>query len=140
MGRDEVSRIVLDTNALIWLVSGSTNLGTESKQLVNQAVSDNDLFVSAMSFWEVGVLVAKGRMLLYVPMFEWRRFALDLGMAEVPVTGDIAMISTAHNGLPNDPADRIIATTAMVIGGKLVTSDRKLLHWEGDLRRHDARR
>ena len=140
MGRDEVSRIVLDTNALIWLVSGSTNLGTESKQLVNQAISDNDLFVSAMSFWEVGVLVAKGRMMLYVPMLEWRRIALDLGMAEVPVTGDIAMISTANNGLPNDPADRIITTTAMVIGGKLVTSDRKLLHWEGDLRRQDARR
>ncbi len=135
-----MSRIVLDTNALIWLVNGSTNLGDESKQLVNQAISDNDLFVSAMSFWEVGVLVAKGRMLLYVPMFEWRRFALDLGMAEVPVTGDIAMISTAYYGLPNDPADRIITTTAMAVGGKLVTSDRKLLHWEGDLRRHDARR
>ena len=140
MERDEVSRIVLDTNALIWLVSGSTNLGTESKQLVNQAVSDNDLFVSAMSFWEVGVLVAKGRMLLYVPTFQWRRIALDLGIAEVPLTGDIAMISTAHNGLPNDPADRIITTTAMVIGGKLVTSDRQILRWEGDLQRHDARR
>ena len=140
MGRDEVSKIVLDTNALIWLVSGSSNLGTESRELVDQAILDNELFVSAMSFWEIGVLVAKGRILLYMPMFEWRRMALSHGMVEVPLTGDIAMISTAHDGLPYDPADRIIATTAMVIGGKLVTSDRKLLRWKGDLQRHDARR
>lgn len=132
-------RIVLDTNALIWLVNGSTNLGTKSRELVDQATLDKELFVSAMSFWEIGTLVAKGRMLLYVPMFEWRRMALDHGIVEVPLTGDIAMISTAHNGLPNDPADRIISTTAMVIGGQLITSDRQLLHWEGDLQRHDAR-
>lgn len=139
MGRDEVRRIVLDTNALIWLVNGSTNLGTKSRELVDQATLDKELFVSVMSFWEIGILVAKGRMLLYVPMFEWRRTALNHGIVEVPLTGDIAMISTAHNGLPNDPADRIITTTAMVIGGQLITSDRQLLHWEGDLQRHDAR-
>ena len=140
MGRDEVRRIVLDTNALIWLINGSTNLGAESRELVYQAILDEELFVSAMSFWEIGVLVAKGRILLYAPMFEWRRIALSHGIVEVPLTGDIAMISTAQDGLPNDPADRIITTTAMIIGGKLVTSDRQLLHWEGDLERHDARR
>lgn len=92
-----------------------------------------------MSFWEVGILVAKGRMSLHVPLTDWRRMALGQGIAEVPLTGDIAMISTAHSGLPADPADRIIATTAMFIDGLLITSDRQLLRWEGDLQRHDAR-
>ena len=140
MGRDEVTRIILDTNALIWLVNGHTNLGDEARELVDQAILRGELFVSAMSFWEVGVLVAKGRLLLYLPTSDWRRMALDHGMEEVPLTGDVAMISTSLNGLPNDPADRIIATTAMVIGGILVTSDQSLLRWEGDLQCHDARR
>lgn len=135
-----MTRVVLDTNSLIWLVVGDDNLGTEAKELVQNAILDQVLYVSAFSFWEIGMLAAKERLRLERPLTEWRRGALSQGIEEIPLTGGVAMLSTQLEGLPNDPADRIITTTAMVIEGKLVTSDRELLRWEGDLQRHDARR
>ena len=139
MGRDEVMRVVLDTNALIWLVRGDADLGIQSKELADLATFEDSLFVSAMSFWEIGMLVSKDRLRLDRPMTMWRRDVLDQGIEEIPLTGGVAMISTTLSGLPNDPADRIIAATAITIGGTLMTADGKLLRWDGALDRHDAR-
>ena len=130
---------MLDTNALIWLMEGSANLGTVAKDLAETARMESTLYVSAMSFWEVGLLIAKNRLELNRPMTIWRDVVLGQGVEEIPLTGGTAMHSTTLIGLPNDPADRIIVATAMTVDGILVTADDRLLRWDGALERHDAR-
>ena len=139
MGRDEVRSVVLDTNALIWLMNGSDRLGVEAKELAESAMAENALYVSAMSFWEVGLLITKNRLILDRPAAAWREIALGQGIEEVPLSGDLAIESTALSGFPNDPADRIIAATAMSISGVLLTADGMILRWDGALDRQDAR-
>ena len=140
MGSHEVTPLILDTNALLWLRSGDSNLGTESRELVDAALLEEQLFVSAFSFWEVGMLVAKGRLLLDWGAEEWRRIVLNMGIKEFAMSGDIAVLSTTLQGLPADPADRVIVATALHHNGMLMTADSRILNWTNRiLMRHNAR-
>ena len=44
-----------------------------------------------------------------------------------------------REGFHNDPADRFIVATALVGGHTLLTTDREILAWPGDLQRVDVR-
>ena len=137
----EVMPLILDTNALLWLRAGDSNLGIGSRKLVDDALLEGQLFVSAFSFWEVGMLVAKGRLLLHWEPDEWRRMVLEMGIQEYAVSGDVAVLSTTLQGLPADPADRIIVATALHHDGMLLTADSHILSWTNNtLIRHNAMR
>ncbi len=133
------SPILLDTNALIWAMDGDQRLGLASRDMADQALRDNLLFVSAISFWEVALLTRRGRLTLAYSSGEWRRITLGLGIVEIPLTGDIGILAAELEGLPGDPADRIITATALLRGQTLLTSDRRILDWQGLVARHDAR-
>jgi PIN domain nuclease of toxin-antitoxin system len=129
--------IVLDTHALVWALAGDGRLGRKAARLVERALSSGGVFVSAMSFWEVGMLVAKGR--LRLPAEELRAEALKRGVVEVPVGGTIAITAAKLGGLHGDPADRLIVSTALDIDARLATGDDALLGWRGGLKTLDAR-
>jgi PIN domain nuclease of toxin-antitoxin system len=65
---------------------------------------------------------------------------LEIGIVEIPVSGNIGILATELEDFPPDPADRIIAATATSQGATLLTADERLLSWQGPLKRHDARR
>ncbi len=97
-----------------------------------------DVAVSAVSMWEIGMLVGRGRFALGIDPAAWRRGLLADGLIEIPVDGQIALRAGLLSDLHGDPADRIIVATALS-GHQLVTADRRILGWSGPLRRHDAR-
>jgi PIN domain nuclease of toxin-antitoxin system len=131
--------VLLDTNALIWLLLDIHRLGPETRQLADSALIDSELLVSAFSFWEVSMLMQKNRMDIEQDMSEWRDAVLDMGVREIALSGDIGILSTELDGLPADPADRIIVATALAREATLVTADARILDWRGTLDRHDAR-
>ncbi len=85
------------------------------------------------------MLIQKGRISLPIALDSWRRDLLDYGLAEIPVDAEIAARAGFLPNLHGDPADRIIVATALQ-GHTLVTSDRRILDWPGQLPRLDARR
>ena len=130
--------ILVDTHTLLWLWAGEARLGMGARQAIDDALRDQELAVSAMTFWEVAMLRDKGRLEFPEDVGLWRRELLDHGLLEIPVDGEIGIRA---NGLPNfhaDPADRIIVATALG-GHKLVTSDERILAWGGPLSRLNAR-
>jgi PIN domain nuclease of toxin-antitoxin system len=131
--------VVLDTNALIWLLKDSDRLGREAERRIDEAFRSGRVCVSATSFWEVAVLIAKDRLRLDKPVSQWRIEALQLGIDEVALDGEVAIESVMLAGLHGDPADRFIAATAVKLGVPLVTSDARLLAWKGPLACIDAR-
>jgi PIN domain nuclease of toxin-antitoxin system len=131
--------VLLDTHALIWLDQNHPALGNEARRYADQSLQENCLAVSAISFWEVGMLAAKRRIDMALPADTWRRDLIRQGLLEIPVDGDIA-ITAARLDLQGDPADRIIAATALIKGAILLTADQPLLRWANPLERHDARR
>ncbi len=92
-----------------------------------------------MSFWEIAMLVTHHRLGLAEPATAWRRHTLEVGIREVPLTGDIGILAAELEDFHADPADRIITATAIAHGAVLATADAKILGWKGALERHDAR-
>lgn len=133
-------KALLDTNALLWLSFAPDELGKQTLALIEQARADAALSVSAVSFWEAALLREKGKIQLDVPAMVWRRGVLDLGISEIALDGAIGVRSVQFAGLPADPADRFIVATAEREGATLITGDRRILDWQGELSRHDARR
>jgi len=131
--------VILDTNALIWLLEDNSRLGGQAVHRIDDALHNSSVLVSATSFWEVAVLVAKQRIALKRPVDQWRADALRLGIDEIAIDGEIAIESVALAGLPPDPADRFIVATALRVQAPLVTSDARLLAWKGPLACIDAR-
>ncbi len=130
---------IADTHALVWLWTGDDRLGPNARATIDSALRDGDLAVSAMTFWEVAMLRAKDRLDFPENVNAWRRELLGQGLIEIPVDG---VIGIRANELPDfhaDPADRIIVATSMD-GHQLVTADRRILDWSGQLRCVDAAR
>jgi PIN domain nuclease of toxin-antitoxin system len=104
--------IVLDTATWIWRASDPRHLTSRARRAIDQA---GRTLVSAISVWEVAMLVAKRRIQLDRPVEQWVDIALALpGLQLVPLEPAIAVRSTKLPGeLHPDPADRIIIATAL---------------------------
>lgn len=126
-----MSVTLLDTHTLVWLLTGSDRLGDKARKLIQQAAEDDNLFLSAISPWEIAMLVSKGRLVLDRDVGEWIKEALSLpGIRLEPLSPEIAVASTRLPGdIHPDPADRIIASTARHLGAILITDDRLLLDY-----------
>jgi PIN domain nuclease of toxin-antitoxin system len=130
--------ILLDTQAAIWSITNNAALGRRSRTIVSKALTDNLLAISAVSFWEMAILIAKRRLRALRSASEQREKILAAGIQEIPLTGDIALLAVELENLHNDPADRFIVATAIIHDATLMTADTALLEWPSKLRRHDA--
>jgi PIN domain nuclease of toxin-antitoxin system len=119
--------IVLDTHAWLWWLSDPDQLSRRARTAIDASHSAG-IHVSSVSAWEVTLLVRKGRLTLRMPVEEWIARSEGLPFLRfVPVDNRIAVRS---NALPapmhDDPADRIIVATALVLGAGLVTKDQRI--------------
>jgi PIN domain nuclease of toxin-antitoxin system len=132
--------IVLDTHVLIWLATDERPLGKQSREAYDRSFASGELTVSVVSYWELGMLVAKGRLGIPHALSIYRDRLGEAGVRELPVTGDIAILAAGLEGLHGDPADRFIAATALAHGATLMTADKNLLNWKYPLPRQNAMR
>lgn len=136
--------VLLDTHTLVWLLSGNNRLGKRARTAIQKAASAGGLYLSAISPWEIAVLVSKGRLLLEQDVGEWVGAALALpGIRLEPLSPEIAVASTRLPGkIHADPADRIISATARHLGATLVSADSSLLDYgaAGHLKTMDAQK
>ena len=130
--------ILLDTHVLIWLDVGDSRLGSESLSAIDSAFDSDELAVASISFWEIGMLVAKGRLDMSIDLNVWREELLKNGLYEQPMTGKIGLRAAGLSDFHGDPADRIIVATAMEFSAELITADNKILRWQGPLIRCPA--
>ncbi len=129
--------ILLDTHVVLWQELDDRRLGPQTRRTIERALQDGMASVSAISFWEVGMRVQKGQLELGLDLHVWRHNLLVGGLTELGVDGDIAIRAGLLSDMYGDPADRIIVATALE-GHQLVTADRRILDWPGNLSRLDA--
>lgn len=126
--------VLLDTHAWVWLLNGSERLGPKARKAIQRSLAEEAVLVSAISPWEVAMLVGKGRLVLDRDVGEWVHAALSLpGIRLEPLSPEIAVASTRLPGtIHSDPADRMIAATARHLASTLITADRLLLGYAKD--------
>lgn len=126
-----MSLVLLDTHAWVWLLNGSARLGPKARKAIQRSLADEAVLVSAISPWEVAMLVGKGRLVLDRDVGEWVDAALSLpGFRLEPISPEVAVASTRLPGvLHSDPADRMIAATARHLRSTVITADQLLLDY-----------
>jgi PIN domain nuclease of toxin-antitoxin system len=135
--------ILLDTNVLWWRAVDDKRLGRQARRAIDRAVDSNEAYVSAISLWEMAMLIRKQRITLDRPLREWSRIAFGPNALRlVPVDDGIAIDAGEMEGIHGDPADRTIIATARMMSCPLLTSDHGILAYGavGHLQVIDARR
>ena len=126
--------IVLDTHALIWWVADPKRIPAKARRLCSDAVAaGNSLTASAISIWEIAMLVERGRLELTLDVGVWIDHVEALPFLRfAPVDNRIAVRSVQLADFPHgDPADRFIVATAIGLDGTLVTADDRLHRYKG---------
>lgn len=124
------SMIILDTHVLAWWVNGGTELTKASMRAIEQQrkTKAGTIAVSAISVWEIAMLVNKGRLILSMDVESWlQTVAVIPHVKFIPVDNSIALKSTLlPEPFHKDPADRMIVATARDLAVPLVTADKNI--------------
>ena len=119
--------ILLDTNIVLWVAFDAERLSKRAKETLEEARrTGQGLAISDMTLLELAMLASKTRIPLNVSA---ESFLSDVEsrFSILPMNAKICAIAFA---LPpryfKDPADRVIAATALAGGLTLITADREI--------------
>lgn len=119
--------VVCDTQALIWATLTPDHLSRAAREAIDAGTANGRLACSDITLWETAMLIAKGRIRVDT---EAGRFISAMVTARrvriLPICPEIAALSQSGPFNHGDPADRLIAATALHHRAPLVTSDRAL--------------
>jgi PIN domain nuclease of toxin-antitoxin system len=113
--------MLLDTHAVVWLLAAPERLGRGARRVIGDGAGGN-LALAAISLYEMAALARKGSFTGegVREMME----AAEQRFEVLPITAAICVATlTLPARFPRDPADRMIAATAVVHGATLVTAD-----------------
>ena len=129
MSRQE--RLLLDTHVWLWL-----SLGTPKKippaalRILEETAQSSGLMVSIISISELALLVARGRIVLPLPLNDWVPLALSrpeiklIGLTRPNTVIDSVNLPGEIHG---DPADRFLIATARSRRATFATHDEKII-------------
>jgi PIN domain nuclease of toxin-antitoxin system len=117
------SAFLLDSNVVVWLDQKPERIAPHVLLMIESAPQ---VFLSAVTAWELGIKQALGDLSLLQPVSEMLSTHC---MTELPVTiqhGEAVRDLPLHH---RDPFDRLLVAQAMLEGLILVTGDRLLLRY-----------
>ncbi len=122
--------IVLDTHVLVWWVNGDSQLSEDARAAIEheRKAEDGLILISAISAWEIAMLIEKGRLALSMSVDDWLDVVAEVeGVRFVPLDVTVGVQATRLPGdFHKDPADRMIVSLARHLNALLVTADEKI--------------
>ncbi len=120
--------MMVDTQIVFWMAQVPGLLSEKAREAIDDARLRGDaICISDKTLWELAMMIQRGIVLVKTTP---RDFLLEVEkyFRVLPITGAIAERSVQFSPrFPRDPADRIIAATALVHGLPLITADEKII-------------
>ena len=119
--------ILVDTHVVVWLALDQTQLSKNARAAIDDARRNGDgLAISDITLLELATLASKGRIRLSISLESFLR-EIEARFTILPISGRACVRALElPAAYPKDPADRIIAGTALVEGLSLLTADRAI--------------
>ena len=119
--------IVLDTHVLINDALDPKRLSRRAREAIEEGQAADALACSDISLWETAMLIARGRLRVSADARTFLDATIQSRAIRVlPITPEIAVLAQSDEFRHGDPADRIIAATALARRATLVSADRQL--------------
>ena len=120
-------KAICDTHVLAFWGLEPGRLAPRALEIMQRGRSTGSLACADISFWELAMLFARGRLIPPIPPAEFIQILVqDLRLAVLSITPEIAVLSQSNIFPHKDPADRLIAATAIANRASLITADDKL--------------
>ena len=118
-------RLLLDTHAFLWVLTDDRRLSRSAKRAI--ASGSNDVFVSAITAWEIGIKSASGRLPAPPVPEDWIPVEMERArLTELPFTmrhgASVRRLPPYHR----DPFDRALVAQAIAESLTFVTADKAL--------------
>ena len=118
--------ILLDTHVLLWMASDPRRLSKKARAAIREAREKTGVAIAAITLWELAWLAENGRIQVTGSVESFVRETASRVIV-APITPEIAAFAVQlPSSFPKDPADRLIAATAMAEGTTLVTADERI--------------
>lgn len=124
--------LLLDTHIWVWHIEGdASQMAPETTALLDRSGARSQLLVSDISYWEVAVKAAKGKISFAVDAAAWlQRAEKAPGIHVSALDRAVLLLSTRLAGTAqNDPADRMLIALAQLESIPLVTADRLIIEY-----------
>ena len=122
---------ICDTHILIFWQDDPKRLSKKATCLLQESLDKKTVACSDISFWEISMLFKAGRLRKDVSAEQYMNdIVLTMSLTVLPVTPEIAVLSQQDFFIYKDPADRLIASTAMMHKAPLISADSKLQNIE----------
>ncbi len=120
-------KIICDTHVLLFWADAKDRLSNNINRILETGIEDRTIACCTISLWEIAMLCARGRLQPKAPPAQYMHDIIKAMYLKVlPITPEIAVISQSELFSHKDPADRIIAATAIYYKIPLITADKKL--------------
>jgi PIN domain nuclease of toxin-antitoxin system len=115
-------RLLLDTHAFLWFISGDEHLSAQARGLIEDET--NDVVLSVASRWEMAIKVSLGKLNLSSPFEslipeQLASNAIDVLPIIFAHTARVAMLPFHHR----DPFDRLLIAQSLVERMPLVSNE-----------------
>jgi PIN domain nuclease of toxin-antitoxin system len=121
-------KIICDTHVLLFWADSPEKLSKKATIVLETGIKEESLACSDISLWEIALLFSRGRLRQDVDAAQYMEDILTaMSMEVLQVTPSIAVLAQTDIFSHKDPADRLIAATAINHGVKLITCDKYLL-------------
>src|SRR5208283_2636817 len=108
------------------MANDSKRLSRRASSAIRRARQSSGVGVATISLWELALLVQNGRIVVTGSVETFLRDIVSRVILRAVTPEIAALAASLQPDFPKDPADRLIAATAMVEGWRLVTADERI--------------
>ena len=123
------NKIVLDTETLIATILYPQNLNEDIKAAITTAQKNNNLYIAAITLWQIAKLVQQKQLHVYVRLSDFLNNVTNIkGLNVIGLSSNIAAESTTlPEELNNDSVNSIIIASTREIAGTLISKNPKII-------------